>query len=218
MLIAPSMICADFAKMGAEIKALDEAGADFLHWDVMDGQFVPNLTLGSQLIECVRPYSELLFAAHLMVLDPDRHVEPFILAGCGRITVHYEACGQIVRTVGLIRTFEDVKTGVAVNPGTPVALLDCVLDFTDVVTIMTVNPGYAGQTFLDPMLRKIEQLRRMIDARGLPTLIETDGGLCVENIAAIAAAGADIVVGGGSSVFANGHGYRANLEALRSAL
>jgi ribulose-phosphate 3-epimerase len=217
MLIAPSMICADFARMGQEVAAIDAAGADLLHWDIMDGQFVPNLTIGSALIEAVRPFSELLFDAHLMVLDPDRHIEPFILAGCGRISVHYEACTQLVRTLMLIRSFEDVQTGVALNPATPPSLLDAVLDFVDTVLVMTVNPGYAGQKFLDPMLRKIEQLRLMIDSRGLPTLIEADGGLCRDNIAALADAGCDIVVGG-ASVFAGGNHYKENLAALRSQL
>jgi len=218
VLIAPSIICADFSRLGEEVRALDEAGADLFHFDVMDGQYVPNLTLGSQLVEDLRPYTEKPFETHLMVIEPDRHIEPFVLSGSGRITVHVEACRHIVRTLNLIRTFDDVGTGVALNPGTPASALDMVLDFADAVTVMTVNPGYAGQHFLEPMLRKIEQVRMMIDSRGLKTLVQVDGGLSPDNIGAIVSAGADIVVGGGSSVFANGRDYKGNIEKLRGRL
>lgn len=216
--IAPSIICADFSRLGEDIEALEAAGADLFHFDVMDGQFVPNITLGALVIEAVRPSSELLYETHLMVLEPDELIERFVLSGSQRMIVHVEACRHLLRTLNLIRSFDSCQTGMAINPGTPAVAAEPALDYLDLLTVMTVNPGFAGQAFLTPMLRKIEQLRRMVDARGLRCLIEVDGGLSPENIRSIADAGADLVVGGNSSVFLANQPYDETIAALRRAL
>jgi ribulose-phosphate 3-epimerase len=214
--IAPSMICADYTNLGREIKRLEEAGADRLHFDVMDGHFVPNLTIGTVVIEAVRPLTELFFETHLMMLEPDEHVERFVISGSNAITVHVETCPQLMRTLQLISSFE-VEAGVALNPATPPSVLEYVLGDLDYVTIMTVNPGFAGQQFLEAVLPKVEHLREMIERHGVAVQIEVDGGLTVENAARIAAAGADRVVGG-SSVFAARRSLRQTLAALRREL
>lgn len=213
--IAPSIICADFSRLGEEVEALEAAGADLLHCDVMDGQFVPNITLGVCVLEGIRSRTDLPLETHLMVHEPDQLLEQFVIAGSSRIIVHAEACTHLLRTLQLIRSFEDTSPGVALNPATPAGVVEPILDYIDQVTVMTVNPGFAGQRFIGGMLRKIEQLRLMIDARGLPCRIETDGGLSPENIGSIVNAGADIVVGGASSVFLNGRDYRDTLADLR---
>lgn len=213
--IAPSIICADFSRLGEEVAALEAAGADLLHFDVMDGQFVPNLTLGVLVVEGLRGCTELPFETHLMVLEPDRFVEPFVIAGSQRLIVHVEATVHLLRTLQLIHSFEPVETGVALNPSTPLSAIEEILEHIDQVTVMTVNPGFAGQPFIDTMMRKIERLRAMIDARGLPTQIEVDGGLSPDNIGLLAQAGVDVVVGGGSSVFREGRSYADTMAELR---
>ncbi|MCC7494313.1 MAG: ribulose-phosphate 3-epimerase [Fimbriimonadaceae bacterium] len=213
--IAPSIICADFARLGEEVAALEAAGADLLHFDVMDGHFVPNITIGVLHLEALRELTELPFETHLMVREPDHLIESYIIAGSARIIVHVEACTHLLRTLQYIRSFEDTETGVALNPATPVAALEPVLEFIDQVTVMTVNPGFAGQPFIRAMLRKVEQLRMLIDAHDLDTQIEVDGGLSPENIGDIVSAGASVVVGGGSSVFVNGKDYAAAIAGLR---
>lgn len=218
LAIAPSIIGADFSRLGEEVQALEAAGADLFHFDVMDGQFVPNITLGVQAIEAVRPLSDLPFETHLMVHEPDHLLERFVYAGSQRVIVHAEASRHLLRTLLLIRSFEDTETGVALNPATPITAIEFILEYINQVTVMTVNPGFAGQAFLEPMLRKVEALRGLIDARGLSTRIEVDGGASPDNIAGIADAGADVVVGGNSSVFLNGRNYHDTIADLRRQL
>ncbi len=213
--IAPSLICADFSRLAEEVAALEAAGADLFHFDVMDGQFVPNITMGVLVLESLRDKTDLPFETHLMVREPDHLIEQFIISGSSRVIVHPEACTHLLRTLQLIQSFEAIETGVALNPATPIQAIEPVLDFIDQVTVMTVNPGFAGQPFIDSMMRKIEQLRWMIEARGVRTKIETDGGLSPENIGSIVNAGASVVVGGGSSVFVNGMNYGEAIAELR---
>lgn len=213
--IAPSIICADFSRLGEEVEALEAAGADLLHFDVMDGQFVPNITLGVLVLESLRDRTELPFETHLMVREPDGIIEQFVISGSSRVIVHVEACTHLLRTLQLIKSFETVETGVALNPATPIESIDPILEFIDQVTVMTVNPGFAGQPFIETMLRKIEKLRLQIDARGVDCGIEVDGGLSPDNIQSIVDAGATVLVGGGSSVFVNGHNYREAIAELR---
>lgn len=216
--IAPSMICADYSNLAAEVRRLEAAGADLFHFDVMDGQFVPNITIGALILEAVRPHTELLFETHLMVQEPDSILESFVLSGSSRIIVHGEACRHLLRTLLLIRSFDSIQTGLALNPATPAGVVEPILEYLDLVTVMTVNPGFAGQRFLSPMLRKIEALRRLIDARESACQIEVDGGLSPDNIKSIVDAGADIVVGGNSSVFISGRTYEESFAALRRAV
>jgi len=214
MKIAPSLICADFTRLGEEIKLLEDAGADLLHFDIMDGAFVPNITFGPFMLEALRDTTDLLFDCHLMILEPDRYIEKFAISGANIITVHVEAMQHLHRSIQIVRSF-DVVPGVALNPTTPLTFMDYVLEFVDLVVLMGVNPGFAGQAYIPSVTRKIRALRDIIDKRGLEVKIEVDGGMRPDLAAEVMEAGADIVVGG-ASIFVPGTDYGENISRLRS--
>jgi ribulose-phosphate 3-epimerase len=210
--IAPSILSADFARLGQEIEAIAAGGADYVHIDVMDGHFVPNITIGPLVVEAVRRVTDLPLDVHLMIENPDLFIADFARAGADIITVHGEAVHHLHRTVQLIRSLGK-KAGVSINPATPVSTLEVILDDLDLVLVMTVNPGFGGQNFIPGCLPKIEALRQMIDRRGLAVELEVDGGVKLDNIGRIAAAGAEVFVAG-SAVFGTPD-YRATITALR---
>jgi ribulose-phosphate 3-epimerase len=200
--IAPSILSADFGRLAAEVKAAEQAGAHLLHVDVMDGHFVPNITIGSGVVESLRKVSSLPFDVHLMIENPDRFIGDFIKAGADIVTVHCEATVHLHRTVQLIKE-GGVKAGVSINPATPVLFLENILEDIDVVLIMSVNPGFGGQRFIRSSLEKIRQLKKMILQAGLSVVIEVDGGVKPGNAKEIADAGADVLVMG-SAFFTSG--------------
>ncbi|MBI5656948.1 MAG: ribulose-phosphate 3-epimerase [Geobacter sp.] len=210
--IAPSILSADFAKLGEEVRAVAAAGADYIHVDVMDGHFVPNITIGPPVVAALRTVTDLPLDVHLMITDPDRYIPDFAAAGADIIVVHAEACWHLHRTVQLIRSLGK-KAGVSLNPATPLQVLDYVLDELDLVLLMTVNPGFGGQSFIEACIPKIHALRGMLDRRGLETELEVDGGVKVENIARISHAGADVFVAG-SAVFGSSD-YVATIADLK---
>ncbi|MCT4660371.1 MAG: ribulose-phosphate 3-epimerase, partial [Tissierellales bacterium] len=193
--IAPSILSADFSCLGEEVKRIDLAGADLVHIDVMDGQFVPNITFGPPVIKSLRKVTELPFDVHLMIESPERYIEDFVKAGADYITVHAESTTHLHRTLQLIKSF-GIKAGVVLNPATSLDVLEYVLEEVDMVLIMTVNPGFGGQSFIDSTKEKIKRLRKIIDERDLPIEIQVDGGVKLNNIAEIAECGADIFVAG----------------------
>jgi len=212
-LIAPSILSADFARLGEEVTAVLDAGADLIHFDVMDNHYVPNLTIGPLVCEALRRYGiDAPIDVHLMVKPVDRIIPDFAAAGASMISIHPEATEHVDRTLALIRE-QGCKAGLVLNPATPVYWLDYVLDRLDFVLVMSVNPGFGGQTFIESALRKIEVVRETIDRSGLPIRLEVDGGVKVENIGEIARAGADIFVAG-SAIFTSGD-YAGTIAAMR---
>ena len=197
--IAPSILSADFAKLGDEIRAVAAAGADWIHVDVMDGHFVPNITIGPLVVEAIRPVTDLPLDVHLMIENADRYIPEFAAAGADIIAVQTEACVHLHRTLQLIRQ-NDCKAGVVLNPSTPIDGLEWILPDIDLVVLMSVNPGFGGQTFIPATLEKITRLRKMIADRGLAIDIEVDGGVNSKTIASVAAAGANVFVAG-SAIF-----------------
>jgi len=197
--IAPSILSADFSRLGEEIAAVEAAGADYIHVDVMDGRFVPNITIGPLVVEAARRITKLPLDVHLMIEEPERYVEDFASAGADIIVVHAEACRHLHRVVQQIKGLGK-KAGVSLNPATPLDHLEYVLEELDLVLLMTVNPGFGGQSFIEACIPKIHQLRGMLDRRGCEAELEVDGGVKLQNIARIAHAGADVMVAG-SAVF-----------------
>lgn len=197
--ISPSILSADFARLGEEIRAIDVGGADYIHVDVMDGHFVPNITIGPLVVAAVRKVTNKPLDVHLMIENPDRYIPDFAKAGADLITVHQEAVPHLHRTIQLIKSLGK-KAGVSINPATPVATLDVILDDLDLVLLMSVNPGFGGQSFIPATLAKITELRQRIEQRGLSVEIEIDGGVKTDNIGRMAGAGADVFVAG-SAVF-----------------
>ncbi|WP_270941874.1 ribulose-phosphate 3-epimerase [Romboutsia lituseburensis] len=197
--LAPSILSADFARLLEDVKKVEEAGCEYLHIDVMDGHFVPNITLGPSLVKSLRNDVNMVFDAHLMIENPDQYIKDFVDAGCDLIVVHQEACRHLHRTIQNIKS-HGIKAGVALNPATPVETIKHVLSEVDMVLIMTVNPGFGGQSFIEGMIPKIKELKDVIDAQNLNVDIQVDGGIKPENVNKVVEAGANIIVAG-SAIF-----------------
>jgi ribulose-phosphate 3-epimerase len=213
--IAPSILSANFLKLGEEIKAAEDAGADILHIDIMDGHFVPNITIGSSIVELIRKITSLPLDVHLMIEEPDKYLRDFIKAGADYLTVHYEASVHLHRTVHWIKE-SGVKAGVSLNPATPIWSLEHILPDVDIVLLMSVNPGFGGQDFIPHTIDKIKMLKKLLSDKGLSTFIEVDGGIKLNNAADIISAGADILVMG--SAFFNSKDYGTTIKQFREIL
>ncbi len=214
--IAPSVLPADFAELGKAVRDLESAGVDLIQWDVMDGQFVPNLTFGPDVIAAARKHCSVPFEAHLMVLTPDVMAEQYVKAGCSRLIVHAEACTHLHRTLANIRNL-GATAGVALNPATPASAIENILDLVDMVLVMTVNPGFGGQSYIATMEPKIREVRNMIESAGLSDAVhlEVDGGISATTVAGAASAGANVLIAG-SALFKHPDGLQAAVSEIRA--
>ena len=197
--LAPSILSADFSRLGDEIKAVEEAGADYIHIDVMDGHFVPNITIGPLVVEAIKNVTKLPLDVHLMISNPDKYIKDFIKAGSSILSVHAETCPHLQRTINHIREL-GIKPAAVLNPSTSLSTLEYILEEVDMVLLMTVNPGFGGQKFISSMIPKIKKLRKLIDEKHLPVELEVDGGINLDNISKVVKPGADVIVAG-SAVF-----------------
>ncbi len=214
--LAPSVLAADYARLGEQVREVAGAGADYIHVDVMDGRFVPNISVGPLVVEALRRMTDLPLDVHLMIEEPERHIEAFAQAGASILTVHPEASSHLHRLVQMIKGL-DVRSGVALNPASPLALIEEVLAEVDLVLLMTVNPGWGGQAFLHSVLPKMQRLRRMLDEQGLAAEREVDGGITAETVPLVVEAGARVLVAG-SAVFQSADGVAAAMARLKESV